>query len=88
MGVTPLSVANVTLTQCEVGVQCDDANREIEANARLIAAAPDLVAACKAALEDSEMIPGRVYYGPGLELTGATIDLLKAAVSKATGVVV
>lgn len=54
------------------------------ANARLIAAAPDLLAACEAALHDSEyMEPGKVYHGPGHELTRETKAMLRAAIARA-----
>jgi hypothetical protein len=44
-----------------------------EANARLIAAAPDLLAACKAALEGQSIPPFEKY------------EMIRAAIAKATG---
>jgi hypothetical protein len=45
-----------------------------EANARLVAAAPELLAALKAALDD---------FGP--DFAGPTIDMMRAAIAKAEG---
>lgn len=55
-----------------------------EADARLIAAAPDLLAACEAALA---YIPGSEVHSwpPGFELRRKAIDLLRAAIAKAEG---
>lgn len=53
-----------------------------EANARLIAAAPELLAACKAALED-------LYAIPSVDLSGGARvvrDYLRAAFAKAKGI--
>lgn len=55
------------------------------ANARLIAAAPDLLAACEAVLADCTRVPGRIYNGPGLEPRYETMEFLRAAIAKATG---
>src|SRR5690348_4523401 len=52
---------------------------EGEANARLIAAAPDLLAACKA-IRDTPLTPGG-----RLVVTGPRIHLLLAAIAKAEG---
>lgn len=69
------------------GSQRDEAVAEVAkqvARFRLAAAAPDLLAACEAALKDStESIPGKVYYGPGHELKPETIAALRAAIAKA-----
>lgn len=55
-----------------------------EANARLIAAAPDLLAACRAALE---VIPGLEVrsWPPGHAMKRDAIGLLTAAINAATG---
>jgi hypothetical protein len=55
-----------------------DVAEENEANARLIAAAPDLLAACEAALEDG---PHNASCGLHLEV----VDVLRAAIAKAKG---
>lgn len=58
------------------------AREEIEANAALIAAAPDLLEACKEALSFSETLNG----GPFSEgLPSETESHLRAAIAKAEG---
>lgn len=55
------------------------------ANARLIAAAPDLLEACKAVMECKFRIePGRCYHGPPDNLRQEIVDQLRAAIAKAT----
>lgn len=51
--------------------------REQEANARLIAAAPDLLEALKAFVEDWSELSGKVR--------GSTLDKIDAAIAKAEG---
>lgn len=54
-GFVPVSVAIVTTTVLEMGAN----DKDTGANARLIAAAPDLLAACEFALTTPGMIKGR-----------------------------
>ena len=68
----------VAWTETCVGIERD------RANARLIAAAPDLLAACMAVLDDLEMVPGKVYQG-GIEPSVETKQMLRDAIRKATG---
>jgi len=58
-----------------------------EANARLIAAAPDLLAACEESLRvlTLESVTDRLYTQPGMEQGYEAIDILRAAIAKATG---
>ena len=55
--------------------------KENEANARLIAAAPELLAACKAALRDE--MSARLEAAGGL--SDETVAMLEAAIAKAEG---
>ncbi len=52
----------------------------VEANARLIAAAPDLLAACEAALDELEY-----FHEPQMTGTSGIIRDLRAAIAKARG---
>jgi len=65
---------------CDMCLVAMDGNHELDqeerANAYLIAAAPQLLAACKAALNELESV---------LEKTNAVLDLLANAISKAEG---
>ena len=54
---------------------------EVSANARLIAAAPDLLAACRMALMD---LVQTMNYDEGDPQTLATVSALEAAIAKAT----
>ena len=56
---------------------CDVYNPESEANARLIAAAPELLELCKEAVE--------VYYDAGLDNTDHVVKRMKSAIAKAEG---
>ncbi len=55
------------------------------ANARLIAAAPDLLEAAKRALALVECLPGRDIHGNQATHTLDTEDVLRAAIAKAEG---
>jgi len=73
-------VLGSTFHVATVGANPGDA--ECEANARLIAAAPDLLSACRCALADLEGMCGLVEEDhPCFE----TIEELKAAIEKAEG---
>ena len=77
IGHTPLLVEIATVN--DGGLDLDDSDNEaaaavVTANARLIAAAPDLLAACEAAL--------RMVEGDGLP---PNWDLLRTAIRKAKG---
>ena len=62
-------------------------SEEVEANARLIAAAPDLLAACQAIANDCErVLDGDDFSGmPDAELFRAFLDVLRPAIAKAEG---
>lgn len=62
---------------CDYAVPSPRPSAEVRANARLIAAAPDLLAACQAALPYVEQMPW-----PAPE---RVVDAVRAAVAKATG---
>lgn len=66
------------LTNEPVAECCGDGNRQ-EADAHLIAAAPDLLAACKAALADETQSRNNGGY-----ITDGTVAQLRAAIAKAT----
>ena len=55
--------------------EMDDDRRECEANARLIAAAPDLMAACEAYIAAYDGATGTVY----------VVDQIRSAITKARG---
>lgn len=57
-------------------------NADAEANARLIAAAPDLLAACVVALEAETHISPEGWKVPYLD-RNARVELLRAAIAKA-----
>jgi len=65
-----------------LNVQCHNFPGNTEANARLIAAAPDLLAACQSivALYDHALATNTTVSVPG-----AIWDTMKAAIAKATG---
>ena len=67
-----------------LGREIEDLSAEADANARLIAAAPDLLTACKAALK---YIPGSEVHSwpPGFALKDDSLKLLRAAIAKAEG---
>lgn len=58
-------------------VECIAESVYEEADARLIAAAPDMLAALKAALEDLRDVPGK--HAP------PSVEMVEAAIAKATG---
>lgn len=58
---------------------------EAEANARLIAAAPDLLAECRRMLTDLEKHIGPVMEAAGIHPPTLSIKSLRAAIAKATG---
>jgi hypothetical protein len=61
----------------------DDDVAEVMANARLIAAAPDLLAACEAAME---FLPKGEYPGGSGQTEAVRVrDLVRAAIAKAKG---
>lgn len=66
---------------CTVGVPGASGDESIEPDAALIAAAPDLLAACKAALSLVESLP----YDPTDRQTLRINDQIEAAIAKAEG---
>ena len=60
---------------------CETFGEDAEANARLIAAAPELLAACSAALAD---LMETVNYDEGDPQTISTVASLESAIAKAT----
>ena len=60
--------------------ECDRLGAEGAANARLIAAAPDLLAACEAV---DEMLDGLPMFTPGIDMLA--LDSMRAAIAKAKG---
>jgi hypothetical protein len=76
----PYDVATITTLE-ENGEQ---SKAETQANARLIAAAPELLKALKAALEWSQSdIDGFEDISPTEEMLEARIDIIQAAIAKA-----
>jgi len=66
-------------------IDCDDIDAEtLEANARLIAASPDLLDACRCALADLEGLAEAECFSLG-DPAHLTIKELRAAIIKATG---
>jgi hypothetical protein len=69
---------------CEMNEIWGDNNewdpRQTEANARLIAAAPDLLKACQKAIAAYDA----AYVTPGATWSGKDVDEMKAAIAKAT----
>jgi hypothetical protein len=63
---------------CDTATNKKSRNAENAANAHLIAAAPDLLAACQAVIEDCEMDPGNKFVGQDAHRK------LLAAIAKAT----
>ena len=77
---------------CELAQEYDDhsgagANAAIVADARLISAAPDLLAACQAVANDCQaVLDGDDFSGmPDAELFRAFLDVLLPALTKAEG---
>ena len=71
-GNRPGGISNVT----RWGPFCMPSSKEGEANARLVAAAPDFLAACKLAKDRFDQL--------GLDWLGIELDPLTAAIAKAT----
>jgi len=79
LGFAPVSVAVVTMTLLEVGVGNAEQH---EANARLMAAAPDLLAACETAVTLFEM--DNETNEPGTS-AWAWLQVARDAITKARG---
>ena len=69
---------------CEVNDTDLDAD-EAEGNARLIAAAPELLAACKAAVEYAETCRDIPEFSSGYCIGTDHLEAIKAAIAKAEG---
>lgn len=65
----------------------DDCDREMEANVRLVAAAPDLLAACQTIRNDCQaVLDGDDFSGMSdAELFRAFLNVLRPAIAKAEG---
>ena len=77
-------IASIMLETGEDSPDDQRAYREQEANARLIAAAPDLLAACKEMLNEIRAYQGESEFEEG-SITKSHCDLLKSAIAKAEG---
>lgn len=72
-----ISAPDSQYTVCNLS-DCNNA----EANARLIAAAPDMLEACQQIINDSDM---DAIHGAGRSVTHDAIDKVRAAIAKARG---
>ncbi len=78
--------AKMNICECSDNSGCWSNAPEAVANARLIAAAPELLEACMAMLEwDDREKDHAVDFYAGMDLCRAAFDKARAAIAKATG---